>query len=479
MIRKSSYKKILSFFLAFFLALPAYAEQKNESEVPVRETRLARQAEEAGRESMERRKLKSKAKATFDNILKDPNNVDLNFRYAKSQIEDGNFMGAASTLERILLVNPKLTQIRALYAVILFRLDDSTETEREFKTVLKENISPQLKAEIEGYLHQIKRRRRKTHLTLRESVGFGIDTNRNAAPSSKKALAGGTLVNLAPSDVKTRDTSFLNLTGIDLAQDLGFQAGHQLLASFNYYLAEQTVVDSLDISSYQGEIGPAFKSRFVNVTPTFYFNHTLLSRETFLRTRGGGIALDRLLFKKFKLFAVGHLERQNFSDISENTVAHERQGNQLDGTVGVRYQFIPSMALSAAYTFTDKDAKKTYRAYAGHAVTLGHTWLLGKGQFLVNTLEMNRDNYKAPDFTLAAVHRRDKAIRTRTVYGAPLSFFIDEPVRLVSGTGILPRCLKDFVLTFTFEHFRELSTLTNYTYSNSKFSFMLGKRWEF
>jgi hypothetical protein len=191
------------------------------------------------------------------------------------------------------------------------------------------------------------------------------------------------------------------------------------------------------------------------------------------------LLLDRPLIKKVDLFAEGSLTRQDFTDITENLTAHERRGNQLEGTAGLLFRPMPSTSLSAAYTYLDKDAKEEYKAYTGKAVEFAHTWLLGKGQFLLNTLVLQRDDYEGPESALAARVRRDKILRVRTTYGAPLGFFIDEPARLLTGKTILPRLLRGIVLSASFEYLRSHSNLTNYTYRNEKFSVMLSQRWEF
>ncbi len=465
--------------IAVIFATTALAQHDNESEVPARETKAAIQTEKAAEQAKARRPLETKEEVTYEDILKDPDNINLNFRFAKSQVKKGNLRGAASTLERILLINPTLTQVRAFYGIVLFRLDNITEAEREFTAARKLKIPAGLRSEIDGYLHEIKIRRRHTRLSVRETVGFGIDSNRNAAPSSKQRFLGNSRIDLPASERKNADTSFLNVTGIDVSHDLGFQAGHKLIGSFNYFRLEQTEVNSLDLSSFDGEAGVALKSRSFNLTPTFFVSHTKLSGETFMRSQGGALMIDREIFKRLTLFASGRLARQDFTDITENLAAHERRGNQADATVGMAYRLTPAMSISSHYTVIDKDAKEEYQAYGGHNVGLGHSWLLGKGQFLLNAIEFERDNYEAPDRALVGRHRRDKTLRIRTTYGAPLSFVIDEPISFVTGKKILPRFVKDFVLTFTFEQFRSLSNVTNYTYSNSKFLLALSQKWEF
>lgn len=466
-----------SFF--FLIALPAYAEQKNESEIPVRETRASLLTSETADEAFEKYRFIRVEKVSFRDIYADPDNVKLNLQYAKEQIKEGHFLPAAAALERVLMVRPELSQVRAFYAMVLFRVGNHIEAEQEFNLVLKQKISGPLRLEVVEYLNKIKRGKRKTNFTLRQSVGFGMDSNRNASPSSKQNLVGDVIVPLSHQNGKQPDTNFTNITGLDVVQDLGFQTGHKLLASFNYYLAEQTIVDSLDLASYQGQIGPAIKTRFLNVRPSFSFGHTLLSKETFLRTFGGAIGVDRVFLKRLKPFAVMRLEHQDFQSVAESPSVHERRGDQLRITLGNIYRLNRTMNISIGYTLTDKDAKEEYKAYMGHDANLTYSWILPKGQFLTNSVTLSRDNYEAPELALSGMHRRDKTIQTRTVYGAPLSFYIDEPISWMRGKGVLPGILQDFVISFTYEYLRELSNLTNYTYSNHKYSMMISKRLEF
>lgn len=410
------------------------------------------------------------SKALFQRVFEDPDNVELNFKYAKAQIREGNMLGASSTLERMLLQDPNRAKVRLLYAIVLFRLDSLHEAENEFKSLRELKLSSNILREVDGYLKEVKRRKKRTHLSLRESVAFQYDSNRNAAPSSKQRLFADLRVPVSRQNGRQSDTSFLNITSVDLEQDLGFQAGHKAFGSFTYFLAEQTEQDPLDLSSYQQEYGLMLKNRFVNVTPSILIQNVLVSRETFLRSQGGILAFDRNFFERLDLFAQGRLLREEFVDITENLAAHERKGDRIDMTWGLRYALLDQLRFSLQYTFADKTAKEEYNAYTSSIVGLGLTALPGNGQFLTTQVEFGRDNYEAPDFALYSRHRRDKQFQVRFTYGAPLNFFFLRK---------LPQVLGDVLATVTYEYDRSLSNVTNYTYRNNKVQTMLTQRWEF
>ncbi|MBN1687744.1 MAG: DUF560 domain-containing protein [Candidatus Omnitrophica bacterium] len=458
-------------FCSSFIQSHLYAQHEYESEVPEREKAVKRQTDALSDEAIARQNLESDREVTFEDILADPDNIQKNYLYARTEVSKGNLLGAASTLERILMIDPDLAQVRLFYAIVLYRLDNIQESEIELNRLKELKLPPAIQSEVDNYLKQIRLRGKQTRLAIRESFGYQFDSNRNAAPSSKKRLFGNGLLNVDRTNGRHYDSSILNVTNVNLSHDLGFQAGHEVFADFTYFLGEQFKRDDLDLQSFQGEFGGTFKSEWFNFTPTFFFGHTSLSGETFMRTQGGAITLDRKFFKKLDVYAVGRLARQDFVDITENLASHERAGDQMDGTVGVSYELTKTMRLLANYARIDKNAKEEYNAYTGNVFSAGHSWLLGKGQFLLNTIEFARNRYEGPDSALAARVRRDKSLRLRTTYGAPLT-------TLLIGK-ILPRPLKDITLTVTYEYYRQLSNYTNYTYRNNKFQAMLSKTFEF
>jgi len=90
--------------------------------------------------------------------------VNLNFQFAKQQVAQNDLLGAASTLERILLVNPDLYQVRLFYAVVLYRLDNVTEAERELDGLAAIKLPASVQAEVQDFKKKLQKQKRRTHL---------------------------------------------------------------------------------------------------------------------------------------------------------------------------------------------------------------------------------------------------------------------------------------------------------------------------
>jgi hypothetical protein len=329
--------------------------------------------------------------------------------------------------------------------------------------------------DVEEQIKKIRLRQKRTRFTVRQTAGYGIDNNRNAAPNSKTNLFSDIPTALSGTDLQRRDTNFVIVQNANVNHDLGFQAGHEVFGEFTYFLQEQTQVDNLDLQSFGGKAGGTFKSKLVNATLTFFMSHLFLSRETFLRTQGANVELNRTLNDRWSVSFTSNLERQNYRNISDNTSGAQRKGPEAEQDLSVSFLASPAMKLTSGIGYTYKQAEEQYYAYKGINLTGSFLWLLGKGQYFLQSIEGNFDYYNEPDFGRASVSRKDRSLRLRTTYGIPFSLF--------KIGKILPKYLDDVMgditVGVTYEFYRALSNITNYTYNNHKFSGTISKTWSF
>jgi Flp pilus assembly protein TadD len=127
-------QRLVAALLFAFATDPLLAQSQLPTDVtdPARQaTRRAGEIEAISREAEDQRLLRPEREVTYEDVLANPDNIDLNFAYAQVQIARGDLKNAAATLERILLIEQDLPRVRLLYAIVLFRLDNLDEAERE------------------------------------------------------------------------------------------------------------------------------------------------------------------------------------------------------------------------------------------------------------------------------------------------------------------------------------------------------------
>lgn len=475
-IRASSQKAIVRHLLPGVAGLlllstfhgTALSQEEYESKVPERETRERRQTLQTAESA---KQPYTGAPVTYEEVLADPDNVDLNYRYAGTQIARGDLKGAAATLERLLLLDPNLARVRLLYAVVLFRLDNLDEAERAFQQVTEMKIPPSLRDEVDDYLRQIRLRRKRTRMAASVTVGIQYDTNRNAAPSGKRRVLNDSPLALTGTSRKRPDTSFVTVESFQLTHDLGMQGGHQVWLAGDHYLAEQTYVDDLDLQSFGGEIGANLYVERGTVVPSVFIEQIQLSRESFLRSHGFNLAGERPVTPRMDALANFRWAWEDYRPVEENIAAPDRTGSVAVTSLGARYALSPVMRLTLLGAYTHKDASAHYFDYDGYSIQATHTWLLGWGQFLTTSFAFGVNGYDDPDRAVSIKTRRDEQYRTRMTYGIPVDLMTRQ---------MLPKSLvRDLILTFTLEQFHSDSNIPNYTYTNTKAAAMLTKSFEF
>ena len=397
----------------------------------------------------------------YEMVMADPDNVELSLRWAKTQINTGDLKGASATLERVVTLRPNNAKARLLWAVVMYRLADYAEAERELLVLTEGKATPDIQAEAELYLKDIRSRQRKTHYNATLSFGGGYDNNRNAAPAGGKALIGGNPLQLQGSNERRDDFSYPFVGSVGVSHDI--RGGHKAFSSFSMYQSEQILTKNLNIKAFSFKGGGTYRHALGELTPTFNFDHVQLAQTTFLRSRGVDLNFLRKVSPRTERYFRAAYTYQDYSPTAQVRTAQERNGNQWELGGGVGYWFSPKHRLSPLYTYTIKNAARQYNAYTRHAIGLDHTWLLGKGMFVMSGVTAGFDRYIAHDDFISPQIRQDDNYRARSMVGAPLS------------TLYAP--LKDFLGTVTYEYYHSNSNLNNYSYTNNKLSAMITYSW--
>ncbi len=414
---------------------------------------------------------------TWEEVLADPDDVSLNFLWAQSQVRTGELRGAAATLERILLMRPELGGVRLLYAVVLFRLDSLAEAERELERLAEQPLSRRDLREVERYLDAIRRRQRRTNFAAAVTVGTQYDSNRNSSPSSGTSLAelgfGGSVeLDLGDESLADDDVGFFGLTELRVDHDLGTQEGHRVFAAISTYYSKQIEQTDFDLRSLSGEIGGLYRANGFDLMPRAYSSVLQIAEETLVH--GSGLELVALREISPRLLVRGHVgvEYQDFDNTTTSLNAEERSGLRSELGIGLAYQLLPThrveVRASGIHKWADGSATdRTSGVFGriGPEVRLRHTWLLGRGQFLISGVTWGRDDYRRPDFRIDESRSRlDHRLRASLVYGAPVSFLV--------SPWVSSELLEGLLVSVQVDHYQQWSNIVNYQYDNTRVALM-------
>ena len=454
-----------SLLLAALLAAPALAQKtatpdiQNESNKPAETEAIQKSALSAlaGKFGL----ADNEPTIPFEEVMAKPDDVELNYHFARQQVRRGDLKGAAATLQRVLLVNPDLPRVRLFYAVVLYRLDDLTESQLELQRLSALKTTDDVRKELDVYLKAIAKRQKRDHLSGQLGIGWEYDDNRNAFPASGHFLFAD--IPITPSSIRTDDTSMLFLGSIQERHT--FSGNNEAFATFDYFRAEQTQLKNLNIQAYALSAGDSIRTPWnFTVIPSAIFDHVLLAQSTFLRDRGAQLRLERKITNSTLLFTTFRDVFNDYVSVPTFQSAHGFSGIQADFTVGAERVLSPRQKLTLSADYGIKHAFLNIFAYDRGAIDLSHMLLLRHGVFLVSSLSLHYDYYPHPDVFVSAFNRVDKTGRLSLTLGAPLTFI--HPV------------LKDIVGTITYEYYQAVSNVANYAYSNNKIAAILTYRWD-
>ena len=446
--------------------VPTVQEQQR----PAQGLRETERAERAFKAAEALRPLEPGERVTYADVLAHPDDVELNYLYAQSQVATGDLRGAAATLERILLLAPDLARVRLLYAVVLYRLDNLNEAEREFRTVSQLPMSDSLREELDHYLEQIALRRKTTRYSATVGGGMQWDSNRNAGPAGNQVLFLDTPFNLVAGKKKS-DFSGVMLAGLRAQHDLGFDAGHALIGGLQIYGQKQIDVTELDLMAISGETGGLYRTPYLDVQPSIFGTYLNLGGESYVSTAGLGVRANHRFSKSLDVFTRFRVDYEFFESLDRSPITSQRTGSRFQGGAGATWTPTPTLRFDAGAGGVSKWADQDFYAYSGPLVALSGTWLLGRGQFLLSTFTLEYDAYRGPEPIVSSKTRRDAIFLGGLTYGAPLGFLL--PFLNV------PRALRDTMFTVNATYLNEQSTIENYQYNDWRVTVLYTKNFEF
>lgn len=132
-----------------------------------------------------KRDLRERQKALFEQLLAEPDNIDLMFTYARVSIDLEDYEAAISTLERLLIYRQDIPLVRLELAVAYFNLGSYEVAKLYFEQALDEpDLPARAAARIKPYMEAIEFHTRTSAFSVVANAGITYSTNANLGPDS-------------------------------------------------------------------------------------------------------------------------------------------------------------------------------------------------------------------------------------------------------------------------------------------------------
>ncbi len=309
--------------------------------------------------------LRARQLALNEAMLRSPDDLELMFEHAMLSIDLRDYEAAITTLERMLIFNPKLSRAKVELGAAYFRLGAYENARYYFEDVLEnDGPPPEVERRISAFLEEIDRRTRKSGFSGIVSVGATYSSNANLGPPDAGVLVFDTPAVLNNEFVEADDVGFRFVAQGRHFYDLGRPNNDAWLTDVSVFSLNYLDETRGDIDSVSVQTGPRLSLDEFSYGPKLrpYLSAELLTsgNDVLYYAAGAGVEYTDTFSDTLNLYAAYAGEWREYED------RNEFDGHSHRVAFGVAYAPSANTALTAlAYGETDQadaDFNKNYEA---------------------------------------------------------------------------------------------------------------------
>jgi outer membrane protein len=328
---------------------------------------------------------------------------EFDFLLGSAALALGKNTEAVFALERVLAVQPNSAPARAQIARAYFNLKETETAKREFESVKKQDVPPEVSATIDRFLDAITRLEEADHTTIHGFFEFGIgyDTNVNSATADNQVAIpafGGLVFTLAPAATKLADEFISFGGGVNIQHPISKRLS--IFGGVAYQNKTNTSEDNFSTYYYDANLGMSYRFdrdtfTLVGQYNSFWVDDTQLYHDAY-RNAAGATAQWQHDFDSRNQVSV-------FLQYSDLTYPEQqiRDANRYIGGMGYAHAFGRGTVITytGLYGGSEKEKADNVPQLGNdvYGVRLGAQWNLNEKYSLFANASGERRKYGGPD----------------------------------------------------------------------------------
>ena len=354
----------------------------------------------------------SLSEITFQEILEDPSNLELNLNYAKEQEKLGKYKATLATVERLNMLYPVNTDLKLYLISILLKLDSEAKLQLMLETMLQDpNTSEETREYIEETLKTIRKQSEpKGKWFAFADLNYMQKDHSNIDGVSKtKTLwrqdSVGPFPGTGYDKTYARGASITVGKNLDSTSAISFNGGGTINTQNKEPELENDV--SFGSISYSKIFG---KNYFI---PFIYYSRASERFSPDSNSRGLGFN-NTYNIDKVQTFTYGSAFSTTTINSRDDTKPDAANNEMYTANIGYNYTFSDINLIGSKLLYTRKKAKDDYNSYRGPGINFNYTRLLPFGTLKIDkTFQTN--TYNARDFFINTMTDREDDLYTSAI----------------------------------------------------------------
>lgn len=389
-------------------------------------------------------------------VYDNPDDHELNLRYAQQQIQMGEMLNAGSALERMLYENPNWHSARLLYSAVLYRLDDRKAALRELtlldgRELNADQISTlkQFKEEFQTPLNIPIRTRetagtaegRKTPTVSASApvkaaftAPYPISSRNYSARARPTDTVSGQMILGAAADNNAGNAFTDQTFGFSDKGDVSAFVGGRvqlyvpvsqdkrvaLRARANAVIRSHETFSRADYSIVDLSAGIAVKNGEGRLAANIDARSLAISGETYLQQIGPHISYTQPVSEKTRATVSLSAYSQDYEPLSFAAAEDERDGIKTSLQLGLSTKTKPHQRLTGVIGFDTKTADRNTFAYKGPIAAVGFRHTFETDVYVTSQVRFRKLDYRKDGFS-AEKKRSETRFNTRAAIGTPIT----------------------------------------------------------
>jgi tetratricopeptide (TPR) repeat protein len=318
--------------------------------------------------------------ALLKQMIARPNDLDLAFEYANLSSQAGDYEGAISTLERMLIYAPNTPRLELELGVLYYRIGAYDVARNYFEQALANpNLPPDVAQQIKLYLQQLSLTADPPPFSATIFSAIRWESNANFGPGTQSVTLNGIDFTLDQQSVGREGWSALNIGTLHYSFDLkqGDKIEFDALAYSAAYF--ESALQDIDLDFFEMTLGPSFNMKRWGVDKSRAFIYAIgdlayLGYDPYFTAPGVGGRILSFAAERSVLDARLETRWRDFEDNSNLPTNSLRTGAQTRFGATYSYYLTPALVLTTQGYAQREDAKAGFYADWEVAFSAGFAW---------------------------------------------------------------------------------------------------------
>jgi len=357
------------------------------------------------------------AEITYNEILDNPTDLELNLNYAKQQESSGNLKLTIATLERLSMLYPSNTDIKLYLLSILIKMDSSVKVDLMVRTMMNDsNTSVETRKLIAELLSQSGDKKKESskwfaYLDLKYSQTE--EDNISGVTKTKQLMQEGNKIPYTTVDSKlvveydkiyTRGSALTVGKNIDESSSLFFNLGVDV-NTINKKIKGDSDVVSSSMSYFK-----VMNNHYIS--PYVYWSKPNYRKQADYDTMGLGINNTFIINEKNNLnYSLGYSDTSYVQNAAFDTAAENDSGTY-SSFIRHNYNFTKKIQLGTKLILNRTESIKEFDSYDTSGISLSYSHILPFGRLKLKSTFLKNDYDEVESFVSPTIIRKDESLVT-------------------------------------------------------------------